>query len=90
MTHEDQDIDAELARLAQATESVRPRAGFSSRVMQRIAEEPPSALAALRQPAWRLFPVGALLAAVALFWAVSVQGEVDEAMALSDDTELSW
>jgi len=25
-----------------------------------------------------------------LFWAVSVQGEVDEAMAVSDDTELSW
>jgi hypothetical protein len=90
MTHDSDDIDARLARLAQATESVGPRAGFSGRVMQRIAEEPPSALAALRLPAWRFFPIGVVAAALALFWAVSVQNQVDEAMAVSDDTELSW
>ncbi len=35
MSHEE-DIDARLARLAGATASVRPRADFSPRVMQRI------------------------------------------------------
>ena len=90
MTCDSDDIDARLARLAQATESVKPHAGFASRVMQRIAEEPPSALTALQAPAWRFFPVGVVAAALALFWAVSVQSEVSEAMAVSDDTELSW
>jgi hypothetical protein len=89
MSHEE-DIDARLARLAGATAAVGPSAGFSSRVMQRIAEEPAAGLAALRLPARRFFPVGVLALALALFWAVSVQSEVSEAMAVSDDTELSW
>jgi hypothetical protein len=90
MSHENEDMDERLARLSDATASLGPSAGFSSRVMQRIAEEPAAGLTALRLPAWRFFPIGALAAALALFWAVSVQGEVDEAMAVSDDTELSW
>jgi len=90
MSHDDQDIDLQLKRLTDATASVGPSTGFSSRVMQRIAEEPPAGLQALRLPAWRFFPVGVLAAALALFWAVSVEGEVSEAMAVSDDTELTW
>jgi hypothetical protein len=34
--------------------------------------------------------VGVLAAALALVWAVSVRGEVNEAMAVSDDMEVSW
>lgn len=89
MSH-DQDIDARLARLAGATQGITPSAGFSSRVMQAVAEEPASTLVALQAPAWRFFPIGVLAAAIALFWAVSVDSEVNEAMAASDDTELSW
>lgn len=89
MSHEE-DIDARLARLAGATQGITPSAGFSSRVMQRIAEEPASTLVALQKPAWHFFPLGVLAAAIALFWAVSVDGEVSEAMAASDDTELLW
>ena len=90
MSHEHEDIDARLARLASATEAIRPRAGFSSRVMQRIDQEPAGSLIRLQLPARRFFPVGVLAAALALVWAVSVRGEVNEAMAASDDTELSW
>ncbi|HYQ14233.1 MAG TPA: hypothetical protein VEQ58_00690 [Polyangiaceae bacterium] len=89
MSHEE-DIDARLSRLSGATAGVRPRADFSSRVMQRIEAEPPGAWFALRAPASRFLPVGMLAAALALVWAVSVNNQVNEAMASSDDTELSW
>jgi hypothetical protein len=89
MSHEE-DVDARLARLSAATQGITPSAGFNSRVMQRIGEEPASTLVALRAPAWRFLPVGMLAAALALFWAFSVDSEVNEAMAASDDTELSW
>jgi hypothetical protein len=89
MSHE-QDIDARLSRLANATENIRPRADFASLVMQRVGAEQAGSLFALRAPARRFFPVGVLAAALALVWAVSVNNQVNEAMASSDDTELSW
>jgi hypothetical protein len=89
MSH-DEDIDARLARLAAATQSVRPRADFSQRVMARIGQEQPTALYALGTPARHFLPLGMLMAALAMVWAVSVSGQVNEAMAASDDTELSW
>jgi hypothetical protein len=89
MSH-DQDIDARLARLAAATAELRPRAGFSNRVMQQIGDEQLGTLFALRVPARRFLPLGMLAAALAMVWAVSVNSQVNEAMAASDDTELSW
>lgn len=89
MSHEE-DIDQKLARLAGATEGVQPRADFSRRVMQRIGEPQLGTLYALRTPARRFFPLGVLAAAMALFWAVSVDGQVDDALASSDDMELVW
>jgi hypothetical protein len=89
MSHDDE-IDARLARLASGTEELRPRAGFSSRVMQRIGQEQLGTLYALNVPARRFLPLGMLAAALAMVWAVSVSSQVDEAMAAADDTELSW
>lgn len=89
MSH-DEDIDARLARLTAATEGVRPRADFSQRVMARIGQEQPGALIALGTPARHFLPLGMFMAALAMVWAVSVSGQVNEAMAASDDTELSW
>jgi hypothetical protein len=86
----DDDIDARLARLASATDGVQPRGGFSSRVMARIGEEQLGTLFALRAPARRFLPLGMLAAALAMVWAVSASNQVDEALASSDDTELSW
>lgn len=88
--HEFEDIDARLARLAAGTVGLQARAGFSSRVMQRISQEPAGALVALRLPAARFFPVGLLAAALAMVWAVSVTSQVNEALAVSDDQELPW
>ena len=84
------DIDARLSRLAKATDGVRPGAGFSSRVMARIAEEQLGTLHALGIPARRFLPLGMLAAALAMVWAVSVSNQVNDAMASTDDTELSW
>ena len=89
MSHE-QDIEARLARLAECTAGLGPRAGFSARVMQRIGQEQLGTLYALNAPARRFLPLGMLAAALAMVWAVSVSGQVDEALAASDDTELSW
>ncbi len=89
MSHEE-DIDARLSRLATATEGVRPRADFSSRVMSSIALERSTRLTSLGAPARRFLPFGMLAAAAALIWAVSVNDQVNEAVASSDDTELSW
>ena len=89
MSH-DEDLDARLARLTAATANVRPRADFSLRVMQRIGQQQLGTLYALGAPARRFLPLGMLAAALAMVWAVSVSGQVDEAMAASDDTELSW
>ena len=89
MSH-DEDIDARLSRLAAATEQVGPRFDFSNRVMQRIGQEQLGTLFALNKPARRFLPLGMLAAAMAMVWAVSVNSQVDEAMAAGDDTELSW
>ena len=86
----DEDIDIRLSRLAAATAELRPRAGFSNRVMQHIGDEQLGTLFALRVPARRFLPLGMLAAALAMVWAVSVDSQVNEAMAASDDTELSW
>jgi hypothetical protein len=86
----DNDIDARLARLAAATDSVGARPGFSKRVMARIGEEQLGTLYALRAPARRFLPLGMLAAAAAFVWAVSVSSQVDEALASTDDTELVW
>ncbi len=90
MSQKHEDIDARLARLRGATEGLRPRADFSSRVMARIGEERADMLSALRTPARRFIPIGMLAAALALVWAVSVDQQVNEALAVSDDVELSW
>jgi hypothetical protein len=89
MSHEE-DIDARFARLTASTAELGPRPGFSSRVMQRIGQEQLGTLYALNAPARRFLPLGMLAAALAMVWAVSVSSQVNEALAASDDTELSW
>ena len=89
MSHEE-DIDARLVRLTAATANVRPRADFTNRVMARIGQEQLGTLYALNAPARRFLPLGMLAAALAMVWAVSVSSQVNEALAASDDTELSW
>jgi hypothetical protein len=58
--------------------------------MARVAQEPLGGIFALGAPARRFLPLGMLAAAAALVWAVSVNSQVDEAMATGDDTELAW
>jgi hypothetical protein len=57
--------------------------------MQRIGAEEAGTVLQLRVPARRFLPVGMLAAALAMVWAVTVNSQVDEAMASGDDTELA-
>lgn len=87
---EETDIDARLRSLTAATDGVGPRPGFSSRVMAQIRREAVSPLLGLGRSARRFLPLGVLMTAAALTWAISVNDQVDEAIATSDDTELVW
>ncbi len=79
-----EDIDRRLARLSDATEGLRPSAGFSARVMLAIDAQPAPGIF---ETAWfsarRLVPVAAIAAALAVVWAVQVDGTVDDELATS-------
>ena len=81
---EQEDIEQRLSRLAGVTEALRPSAGFSARVMAAIdAETAPNFLEAAWLSARRLVPVAAIAAALAVVWAVQVDGSVDDELATS-------
>lgn len=81
---EQEDIEQRLSRLAGATEALRPSAGFSARVMLAIeAEAAPGFFEATWFSARRLLPVAAVAAALAVVWAVQVDGSVDDELATS-------
>ncbi len=84
MTHPEEDLDARLERLAHATEAIRPSRGFTSRVMGAVGSPSPSGwLEGLRASSFRLLPMAALAAALAVVWAARSQASVDDALAVS-------
>ena len=81
---EQEDFEQRLARLSGASNGLKPSAGFSARVMLAIGHEPaPSFLETTWFSARRLLPVAALAAAMAVGWAVQVDGSVDDELATS-------
>ena len=79
-----EDIEQRLARLSGATHALRPSAGFSARVMLAIEHEAaPSFLESTWFSARRLLPVAAIATAMAVLWAVQVDGSVDDELAAS-------
>ena len=80
-------IEQRLARLSASTEAVRPRVGFSASVMAAIdaAERNTPRAPGFFETAWlsarRLVPVAAVAAAMAVVWAVQVDGTVDDELA---------
>ncbi len=89
-------IEERLARLAKATEGVRPRADFTAEVMSAVRAEPKSPSPSdwwsdVPFVARRLLPVAAIAAAVGIVWAVRTSSDVDTAFADSyDSMELEW
>jgi hypothetical protein len=78
------EIEQRLLRLSQQTGALRPSAGFSARVMFAIEREArPNFFESTWSSALRLLPVAAVAAAMALIWAVQVDGSVDDALATS-------
>lgn len=91
MNHRDTDIDERLARLADATRDIAPRADFTARVMSAVqAERGPLFVRVMAQAGRRFLPVAALAAAVALFWAARADDSLDEVLATYETTELPW
>jgi len=79
-----EDIEQRLARLSTETTALRPSAGFSARVMLAIqAQTQPSFLETTWFSARRLVPIAAMAAALAVVWAVQVDGTVDDELAAS-------
>ncbi len=79
-----EDIDQRLSRLSGATEAVRPRAGFSARVMLAVnAEASPGFFESTWFSARRLLPVAAIAAELAVVWAVQVDGTFEDDLATS-------
>ncbi len=82
-----EDIEQRLARLSASTEALRPRVGFSASVMAAIDAEARLAprLPGFFETAWlsarRIVPVAAVAAAMAVVWAVQVDGSVDDDLA---------
>lgn len=89
MTDTDQQIEARLRRLAQATDGIEARTNFTDRVMQAIANDgtslmqtTPTPVGVLEQLAlsWsRVLPLAATLAVVAVVLAFGVEPETDDA-----------
>ena len=79
-----EDIETRLARLSSATNDLRPSANFAARVMLDIDQ---AALPSFLETTWfsarRLLPVAAIAAAMAVVWAVQVDGTVDDELATS-------
>ncbi|MDB4994541.1 MAG: hypothetical protein JWM74_1973 [Myxococcaceae bacterium] len=98
MKDHDEDIDARLARLTNATRNVEPRRDFGARVARAIAEQGEGRAAV--EPSWiddavrsarRLVPVAALAAVLGLVWAVQSDRAYDDAFASSyGDVETAW
>ena len=78
-----EDIDQRLARLSDATHGLRPSTGFSARVMLAVehVERAPNLFESAWFSARRLVPVAAIAAALAVVWAVQVDGTVDDELA---------
>jgi TRAP-type uncharacterized transport system fused permease subunit len=82
MSSREEDVHARFARLANATEGLRPRAGFSARVMAAIEREQPLGfIDALWASSRKFLPIAALAAAVSVVWAVESMTTVDDALA---------
>lgn len=90
------EIDERLAKLGKATQGVRPRPGFTAKVMSAALAQTPAAPTSdwwsdVPRVARRLIPVAALAAALGVVWAVRATSDVDTALADTYDTvELEW
>ena len=81
MTHHE-DIDSRLARLSGETAALRPTNGFADRVMLAIGADPaPSFFETTWFSARRMLPVAAFAAALAVVWAMQVDGSVEDDLA---------
>lgn len=79
-----EDIDARLARLGSATERIGASPAFSARVMDAVLGEiRPSWLDLVRSASFRILPVAALAAVIALALAAESQRSLEETLAAS-------
>ena len=87
-------IDEDLARLARATDGVRPRPGFEDRVMRAVGASSAGGRTWFDDvlvSARRLVPALAVVAVVGVWWAVASDRAADDAVAASSDAvDVEW
>ncbi len=88
----DSDIERRLARLAEASEGIRARPGFTDQVMlAALASTAPSLTVDLTRSLRRVLPVAMLAAALCVLWAVVSERSTDDAFVAADESvELEW
>jgi hypothetical protein len=87
---DDRDLEQRLARLTRETEPLGPRPGFSARVMQAVAQEPPGFTTQVFTIGRRLVPAAAVVLAATVLWAVRMDDAFDQALAMSYALEVEW
>lgn len=99
MSDDREDVDARLARLAAATTSIGPRAGFEARVLQAIAADAGAPASGggsefVRNVTWTgryALVIGGMAAAAAIAFAVVSQQTLDsEAAVAYASVEIGW
>lgn len=88
----DEAMDERLARIGQATASLRPRPGYDDRVMRAVqASRGAGAFDGVLRAARAVMPVAVMAAALAVGWAVRTDRAADMALASSfDAVEMEW
>ena len=79
-------VDAKAQRLADATESLAPSAGFDDWIMSAIDAEPEASLLdRVWSPGKRMLAIGAFAAAASVMFAVQTQDQVDNDVMMAFD-----
>ncbi len=88
----DSDLQQRLARLAEASQSIRARPGFNDQVMlAALAAAAPSLAADLTRSLRRVLPLAVLAAALCIVWAVVSERSTDDAFVAADESvEIEW
>ncbi len=88
----DEAMDERLAKIGQRTATLRPRGGYSDRVMRAVqASQGVGVIDGMLGAARAFMPVAVMAAALAVGWAVRADRAADLALASSfDAVEMEW
>ncbi len=87
MTDDNEDMEKRLARLREATDSIAPGSGFTSKVMARLSAEEGGWFKRIPSLWQHTLPIAVLLAMISTFWAYRNACVADARIAAATDSE---